>query len=156
MAGSYDPSAQRIERPRGLRLICVAFLAVGIVHLIAAVRVLQFGADYEALGVSFPPLAQVIFSLIWAVAFPWMAWQTWRRRNRTRRWVFLLVVGYGLAQSVWWRIFAQADYAVRRWPFAVLMTALAVMLVVWVLNRPPTRAYAGPGSSRPNGEDRTR
>jgi len=159
IAGFGDGSAQGSKRPRGLRLVCAAFLAIGIVHLVTAVRGLQFGAAYEALGVSFSPLAQVIFSLIWAVAFPWMAWRMWRRRNRTWRWVFFLVVGYGLAQAAWWRIFTQADYAVQRWPFAVLMTALGILLVVWVLNRPSARAWIhsdGPGTSRPNNEDRIR
>ncbi len=141
---------------KGLRLMCAAFVAIGIVHLIAAIRAIQFGADYAALGVSFPPAAQMIFSAIWAVAFPWMAWRAWRRRNGFRRRVFLLVVAYGLAQAAWWRIYAQSDYAVQRWPFAVLMTALGIILVAWVLNRPSVRAYDRPGFPRPNGEDRTR
>ncbi len=109
-------------------------------NLATAVRAIQLAPDYRALEITFPPWLQVALGLAWGGAFLWAAWRLWRLRNGSVRWVLVLVGVYGLVQIVWWRVFARADYALRRWPFAALGTVLLVALLAWYLRRPPVRA----------------
>ncbi len=128
------------KRPRGLRWLCMGLVSVGLVNGVAALRTAQLAPDYLALGVSFPPVLGVVWGLVWGAAFLWGAGRLWRLRNGSRRQVLVLVGAYGGLQALWWRVFARSDYAVQRWPFAVLLTALLVALVFWYLTRPHLRA----------------
>ena len=127
-------------RPRGLRWLSIGLAAAGVVNLVTALRAAQLADDYAALGVSFLPPFQVILGLGWGIGLLWAAVQLWRRRNGSLRWVLLLIVGYALAQIVWWRVFVRSDYGLIRWPFAVLVTALLVAWIIWYLTRPRVRA----------------
>jgi hypothetical protein len=136
--GDRTPTAHK--RPVAFHGLCLGLFGVGVVNLGVAVRGVQSGADYAALGISFIFPLQVLAGLAWGVGFLWAAWRLWRLRGGAVRQATLTVGAYGLFQVIWWRVFARSDYALGRWPFALLITALLVALVVWYLTRPPVRA----------------
>ncbi len=123
------------KRPRGLRTFCAILLGIGIVNLGTALRTLQMSADYSALHVSFPPALQAIFGLGWGLGFIWASRAVWSLRNGSGRTVLLLVGAYGGYQVIWWRVFVRSDYALVRWPFAVLVVVLFVASVYWYISQ---------------------
>lgn len=138
------------QYPRGWRLFIAGLALLGCVNLATAVRAIQLASIYRELAVKFPPLLQAALGLAWGSAFCGLAWRVWRRRNGSDRWVLVVVGVYGLAQIVWWRAFALADYAQRRWPFVVLATVLLAALVAWYVSRPSVRAlFRAPESVEP-------
>lgn len=129
------------SRPAGLRWFCGGLLAVGLLNLGVALRTLQLASLYTALGVSFPPLPYAIISLGWGGAFLWVDWRLWRIRNAALTQALILIVAFGLYHILWDRLFARSDYAVQRWPFAALATAVVVAAAALYLMRPRLRAF---------------
>lgn len=130
------------RRLPGVRPVCLLLVAVALTNLFAAARTALLVPQYMALGVTFPPLLTAAGSLIWGVGFLWAAWRVWHVRNRSPRPVFLFVSAHGLYSLIWWRVYAVADYARARWPFAALATVTLVVLFVWVVYRLRRRALA--------------
>ncbi len=133
-------SQTQYKRPRGLRWLCAGLAIIGVLDLVAGLRVMRTATGYIALGVSFPPALAAILQVGWGATFLYVAYGLWRLRNRARREGFLLIGVYSAFEIIWWRVFARSDYALVRWPFAVLAVALLVILAYWYLNRPPVRA----------------
>lgn len=129
------PNTNPIRRSWGLRGICLTLALIGLVNLIQAVRALVFAPEYTALNVRFPVWLAAIAGVLWGVLFGWLAWRMWRQRNLTGWEVFILVGVYGLFQIIWWRVFATADYALSRWPFATVAMALFAGGLSWYSGR---------------------
>lgn len=127
---------------RGVRPVCLLLVAVALANLFAAARAVLLAPQYTALGIAFPPLLAAASGLIWGAGFLWAAWRVRHVRNRSPRPVFLFVSAYGLYSLIWWRVFATADYARARWPFAAVVTFVLVALFVGVVCRLRRRALA--------------
>lgn len=112
------------RRTLGLTAICLILLGVGLANLLSAVRYLFDGATLAALGVRVPVGLAVLAGLGWGIALVGLALALWLGRNLSVRAVFLLVGAYGVFQVIWWRAFVVADYALIRWPFAVVIMVL--------------------------------
>lgn len=104
--------------------VCLLVLAVGLANLFQAIYTALEAGTLAGLGVRFPIWLAVGAGVIWGLALAWLAWRLWQDRNLSPRVVFLVTGAYSLFQVIWWRVFAAADYARLRWPFAVLMMAL--------------------------------
>lgn len=144
------PNNRHAKRSWGLRVVCLILLGVGAVNLVRAGRAVILAPEYAALNVQFPVWLIVFSGVVWGIVFGWLALRMWQRRNLTARGVFLLVGAYGLFQVIWWRVFAAADYALDRWPFATALVALFAGGLSWFSARQLRRnmpAQGAPGGS---------
>ena len=110
---------------------------------------------YAALGVSFPVPLEIVLSAVWGVALLSVSWGLWKLHTGARRAALILLPVYGVFTIAWLAIFARSDYDSGRLPFLVLMSALGVLLLLWMLTRRRVReAFAPPADG--DSDDRHR
>ncbi|GAB4570001.1 MAG: hypothetical protein Kow0077_03440 [Anaerolineae bacterium] len=130
-AKTLSSSVTSRQLPRGLRVVLVVLVVIGLLHLWGAVRLLLFGHDYVALGLSFSPWLAALVHLGWGAGWLRILVYLWRGRNRSVRPVFYFVGAYALFHLLWWQSFAIADYARVRLPFAALVLAGGAVGLMW-------------------------
>ncbi len=134
-----DSEDNRVVRPWGLRWLTLALLAAVLVHMVSAVRVLQYSADYAELHIAVPYIVLLGRDILWAILFLIGTVRFWQMRIGAHRLVLLLVGVFSLFQFAWWGIVVRSDYGQTRFPFAVILTIGAIGLLAWYLNRPHVR-----------------
>lgn len=129
----------RVKRPWGLRWLTLAMLATSLVHVVSAVRALQYTAVYLGLDLSVSTPVLFFRGFVWGGLFLYGAVRLWQLRNGAQRLVLLVVGAFSVFQFVWWGVYIRSDYGQTRFPFAVILTLIVFGLVAWYLNRPQVR-----------------
>jgi hypothetical protein len=148
---TQDP-APEVKRPSGVTLLALGVLSIAglnLVRFILAIRSWQFLSSLP--GVS--PLYLALSGLIWGVVGIPLFWSLWRGRHWAPRLLQAVMLTYA---AYYWldRIFLEervvnatqqssSAFLPLNWPFTITITALIMVVTVWVLSRPGTKIFFG-------------
>jgi hypothetical protein len=133
-------------RPNRVTYAALLVGLLGAVSVVRATRAWQEADLYAALGVSYPALLEIVLSAIWGVAHLGVGWGLWELRAWARRAALILLPAYGIFSIAWLAVFARSDYDTGRLPFLALTSALAVLLLLWMLTGRRVREAFAPSA----------
>ena len=128
-----------LARPAGVTLLALGVLSLGGLNFLRFVQALrQWTFLQELLPIS--PADLALSGLGWAGIGLVLAWGLWRGWP----WVLRLAPWAALAYSLYYwadRLLLSSKGSASNWPFAAGLNALMLVLVVWTLFQPRTRAF---------------
>jgi hypothetical protein len=152
----HDPLTQNpgpdAPRPLSVTLLALGVLSIAglnLVRFILAISRWQFLSNLP--GVS--PLYLALSGLIWSVVGIVLFWSLWRGLPWAPRLLQAVMLTYA---AYYWldRIFlaehlvtgpqgSLSPFLPLNWPFTITITAILMVVAVWILSRPGTKIYFG-------------
>ena len=130
-----------------LALVVLCITALNLARLVLAIERWEFLASLP--GAS--PFYISLTGLIWGAAGIVLFWSLWRGLSWAVHLTRAMMLTYA---AYYWldRIFLSERMAGRpqgeiflplNWPFAITITAIVLVVIVWILSRPATKAFFG-------------
>ena len=141
---------RNVPRPLSVTLLALVVLCITVLNMARLVLVIvrwEFLADLP--GAS--PFYISLTGLIWGVAGIVLFWSLWRGLSWAVHLTRAMMLTYA---AYYWldRIFLSEQVAGSpqgeiflplNWPFAITITAIVMVVIVWILSRPATKAFFG-------------
>ena len=147
-----QPRGRRRDRPRSVTLIAWGVFLLGLVNGWRALGLWRQRSLLEELGVVPEPGIALLVAWLWAAAFVILAVFLWQGRPVSRLLGPALLLVYALYQLLLVALFAQSGQSRSGLPGSAGLYAVALLVMIWALNRRGARAYFQDGRSKhPNG-----
>lgn len=129
------------RRPRAVTVLACGVFIMGGVN---AARVWVYLSDWTfwaGFNAPFALPARLALSIVWALALIAVAVGLWIGLGLARRAALFALPVYIAFGAAWSIVFARGDYERGRASFLIGLSAIAILLVAWILTRDRVRTY---------------
>jgi hypothetical protein len=131
----------RHRRPRSVTLLILVVLCFTVLHWLRLLESIQLWDTLTIMPLSWHPIYFVSSGALWGMIGLVLVWGLWRGLP-WGPWGMRLVVPLYIVYYWIDRLLVAEDTAIEsRWPFAVGITVVLALYVLWVLSRKQTRRY---------------
>ncbi|MGD9093483.1 MAG: hypothetical protein PVF74_11605, partial [Anaerolineales bacterium] len=127
-------------------LLALGVLSMAAINLFGFVQAILNWELYSAI-LPIPLTYLALSSLIWGLAGLPLVWGLWLGRVWAIRFTLFFVLAYTL---YYWldRLLLSANAGGSNWPFAVITNLILLLIIFWILYRPPAKAFFGEANDK--------